>query len=198
MSTGGRSYEESPETADEKSYSRSKLKDQVEKVAKSHEGDLPPDDKVSGDKISYGKKFSQTEELYAAHQMNRELEELARHDGMLEDAKGKKAEEDKAATKKPAKAEASKEATGPGITDKDKKGARRVDELTRGTPIGALPTSSEPPPRDRMSEVLDDAQRYTGMMRGAVKDFTTATFRLMRLPVELAILAAQRINPLKS
>lgn len=166
MSTGGRSYESDVEPGDQKVADKSK--------------------------ISYGHKFAQTEELYAAHQMERELEELARQDGMLEDEEkeerrgsgggamhlGAPSEREEKREKKPE--------------------GRRLEELTRGAPIGALPTASEPPPRQGLSEVVGDAQRYAGMIRDSVKDFATATMRLLKLPVDLAVIASQRLRPARS
>lgn len=163
-----------------------------EEVAKQGH-DVPPSE---GDKISYGKKFAQTEELYAAHQMERQLEELAKKDGMLADeaesdleeqAEGPEASEGRMFLEnreaKPAKKKA-----------EPRKGAA-IEDVTRGAPIGATPTMSEPPPRGGFGEVLGDAQRYVGMMRGGVRDIWTATMRLARLPIEVAMIAAAKIRP---
>ncbi|MFP2934813.1 hypothetical protein ACLESO_58850, partial [Pyxidicoccus sp. 3LG] len=78
--------------------------------------------------IHYGKRFAQTEELYQAHQMATELEELARPEP---DAKF---------------------SHGPGFTPpkakKAKRTARAEAPVIGGTaPIGALPPTREPPPR---------------------------------------------------
>ncbi len=62
-------------------------------------------------------------------------------------------------------------------------------------PIGALPMSTEPPPRDRFSELAEDAQRYAQMIRFAVKDIRSATWRLARLPAEALLLATRRLRP---
>ncbi len=105
------------------------------------------------DKISYGKRFAQTEERYEAHRMEKELEELAGRD------------------------------IDPGRDARER------------APIGALPMTTEPPPRDRFSELTDDAQRYVRMIRDALRDIGTASYRLARLPVEAALLAARRFRP---
>lgn len=158
------------------------MREYKEKV--SRERDLPADEKLENadEKISYGKKFAKTEELYAAKQMNRELEELAREDGMLEEEAARP--EPKVAAAKP-------------VIESKRPAAKRpvVEDVTRGAPIGAMPVATEPPPRAMFSEVLDDAQRYAGMVRGGIRDITTGLFRLARLPVEVAILAANRIRP---
>lgn len=164
----GRSYGTNLEGADEKTSSRSLLESQKGKVSKTHE-ELPRDEKLEGEKISYGKKFAQTEERYTARQMERQLEELAREDEQRQPRRE--------------------------VPTFD---GSRLEELTRGGPIGAMPTASEPPPRQAFSEVLGDAQRYAGMIRHALRDLTTASMRLMRLPVELAVLTAQRLRPLRS
>ena len=174
MSTGGRSYESDVEPGDQKVADKSK--------------------------ISYGHKFAQTEELYAAHQMERELEELARQDGMLEDEEkeerrgpGGGAMHLGAASEREEKRDAN--AKRPAVKAAE---GRRLEDVTRGAPIGALPTASEPPPRQGLSEVVGDAQRYAGMIRDSVKDFTTATMRLLKLPVDLAVIASQRLRPARS
>lgn len=176
MAGGGRSYEFDPETADPTSRSRSKLGDEKEKVAKSME------EKESGgghgdEKISYGRKFAQTQEHYVARQMNRELEELAKEDGALDEEKGE-AKAPKPAEKRPARS--------------------KMEELGRTAPIGAIPVASEPPPREAFGEVMTDALRYGAMIRSGVRDIFTASVRLARLPVELATLAAHRLRPLKT
>jgi hypothetical protein len=155
--------------SDDRHLSRSVLRDNKEQVAKDEE--LLPGE----EKISYGKRFSQTEEMYQVRQMNHELEELAKRDGMLE--------EPKAPSKQPQRERAAiKEAT----------------VVTGAMPIGALPADEEPPPRAKLSEALDDAQRYLEMIRGAVRDIATASVRLARLPVEVAAMAAHKLRPLKA
>jgi len=164
---GNRTYQFDPENSNPRAHSRSRWEVSKETLAKDveskHHG-------PGGEKISYGKKFAKTEEMYAARRMNEELEELARKDGALD-------EEEQGEERGPVR--------------------QAIEDVTRGSPIGSLPTSSEPPPRDRFSELADDAQRYTAMIREAVKDITTAGFRLARLPVEAAILAARRFGPVR-
>lgn len=73
---------------------------------------------------------------------------------------------------------------------------KELEALNRPrTPIGALPVSTEPPPRDRFSELTEDAQRYTRMIRDALRDIGTASYRLARLPVEAVLLAVRRFRP---
>jgi hypothetical protein len=105
------------------------------------------------EKLTYGKRFAQTEERYEAHRMEKELEELA---------------------ERPVE-------------------ARR--ESKRGTPIGALPMATEPPPRDRFSALTDDAERHARLIRDSVRDIGRASYRLARLPFEAMLLAARRFRP---
>lgn len=143
-------------------------------------------------KISYGKKFAKTEELYAAHQMDKQLEELAKEDGLLADEAEAELEEvidDAPDTEGRMFVETRAEP--------QKKGPA-IDEVTRGAPIGAMPPATEPPPRNGFGEVFSDAQRYVGMMRGGVRDIMTGAMRLARLPFEVAVLAAAKLRPLRS
>lgn len=201
MSTTGGSKEMDNEGGGDQAFSRSRLEDHKEKVAKKHE-ELPTDDKHHG-KISYGHKFAQTQEIYAARQMEKQLEELARQDGALDEEADD--EHDDLPSREAAGHEGDADAHRMQAAATDQReapaAARRgvtLEEMTRGAPIGALPTASEPPPRQGLSEVMADALRYTGMIRDAVRDITTASMRLARLPVEMAVLAAQRIRPLKA
>ena len=69
----------------------------------------------------------------------------------------------------------------------------------RGSPIGALPRTEEPfeepeavmSPRD-FQAVMDDASRSFRRLSGAVKDLSTASRELVRLPVDLARLLGRR------
>jgi hypothetical protein len=72
------------------------------------------------------------------------------------------------------------------------------DELVRGEPIGSLPAATEAPPKQRVSEVLEDAQRCLAMIRGGVRDIAAATSKLARLPLEVAALAAKQLRPLRA
>ena len=167
-----------------------------EEVAKQGH-DVPPSE---GDKISYGKKFAQTEELYQAHQMERELEELAKSDGMLAEEREDEAELEEQAEGPEASegrmfVEHRERDTGRAAKKRTAKKGPSIEDVTRGAPIGATPKMSEPPPRSGLREVLEDAQRYVGMMRGGARDIFTAGMRLARLPIEVAMLAAARIRP---
>jgi hypothetical protein len=172
---GGRSYDFDNENSGKRQFSRSALGDMKEAVAK----DQADKRKEAGDteKISYGKKFAKTEQMYQARRMSEELEELARQDGALDD-------------------EQQAQAPGPAAAKGQVRSA--MEDLTRGAPIGALPQASERPPPDRFSELLDDAQRYTRVIREALADISTAGLRLARLPIEAAILAARRFGPLRT
>lgn len=70
--------------------------------------------------------------------------------------------------------------------------------LPRGGPIGSLPVGSEAPPKTHVSEVLEDAQRHLAMIQAGVRDITAAFWRLARLPVDVAVLAAKHFRPLRA
>lgn len=181
MAGGGRSNELNPEIADT-SKDRSTLRENTEKVAKTHERKETGGGHGHGEeKISYGRKFAQTQEHYVARQMNRELEELAKEEGALDEEPEKKPE-----------AKAKKAPV-------EKKAARsKMEELGRTAPIGAIPVTSEPPPNEGFGELVTEAMRYGGMIRSAVRDIFTASVKLARLPMEVASLAAHRIRPLRA
>jgi hypothetical protein len=71
-------------------------------------------------------------------------------------------------------------------------------EIRRHSPIGALPGAAEPPPHARWTELLGDARRYVGMIRSGARDVGTAAFKLARLPVDIALMAAHKVRPLKA
>ncbi|MCP3141128.1 hypothetical protein [Pyxidicoccus xibeiensis] len=126
--------------------------------------------------IHYGKRFAQTEELYTAHQMAAQLEELARPEP---DAKFSHGPEFKAP-----KAKKSKRAAQPVATP-----------VIGGTaPIGALPPTREPPPRGRLMDLVDEAQRQLQAIQGGLGDAAKAVSRLASLPVEVVRLAARRFH----
>lgn len=191
MAGGGRSYEMDPETADPTSRSRSKMREYTEKVSKDMADKKVPDD----DKISYGRKFAQTEEHYIARQMNHELEELAREDGALDDEDEKRNKRGQGAKKA---AEPSGGAKKEAKSSREKPTKMKMEDVGRTSPIGAMPAATEPPPREAFGELMTDAARYSGMIRDAMRDIFTAGMRLARLPVEVAIIAAARIRPLRT
>lgn len=176
---GGRHYEDNPEVTDDTAQSRTKLRENAQKVSKTKQKDLPD----SATKISYGKRFAKTEEMYQARVMEKELEELARADGKLDDDKASKK-----TAKKPAPAK--KMETAPLQSRHEV-----LEQVTRGAPIGSVPPVAEPPPRGAFSDVLGDAQRYWGMLRGGLRDAGTAGIRLAKLPVDLAVMAVGRLRP---
>ncbi len=185
---GGRTYEFNPGGTDTSTQSRAKMRDATEKVAKQK--DLPAS---AEEKISYGKRFAKTEELYQARLMEKELEELARQDGALDGGGAKKAASGASGAKKRQAAKAKKGA--PAKMESLQSRHQVLEQVTRGAPIGAVPPAAEPPPRAAWSDVLGDAQRYLGMLKSGWRDMGTAGYRLARLPVEVAVLAMARLRP---
>ncbi|MBX5481160.1 MAG: hypothetical protein IRZ16_04820 [Myxococcaceae bacterium] len=133
-------------------------------------------------KTSYGKKFAETEALYRAHMMERELEELAREDErpLAPEAPG------------PGRGGMYVEARAP----RKKAGGAgpAIEEVIRGAPIGAVPPVAEPPPRSGFSELLGDARRYFHMVRGGLHDVVTGSRRLVRLPFEAVAMARGKLR----
>lgn len=134
-----------------------------------------PEQMGSHEGVHYGKAHAQTEELYQAHQMQAELEELARPEP---DAKF---------------------SHGPEFTSrKVKKRAaslRAQTPVIGGTaPIGALPPTKELPPRGRLGDLMDEAQRQLQAIQGGLGDAAKAVTRLASLPLEVARLAARRFH----
>lgn len=133
-----------------------------------------PEAMGSHEGIHYGRSHAQTEELYMAHQMEAELEELARPEP---DAKFSHGPEFK-----PAKAK--------------KRAAPAPAPVIGGTaPIGALPPTQEQPPRGRLSDLLDEAQRQLQAIQGGLGDAAKAVTRLASLPMEVVRMAARRLRP---
>ncbi len=168
MARGGRTFEQD-----------------AEQVAKDSQN-LPE----SATRFSYGKRFAKTEEMYQARAMERELEELARQDGALDDPPRRK----------------TAQATGAKTGGKKKAGAQSpeatlqsrhqvLEHVTRGAPIGSVPPSTEAPPQSALSDVVGDAQRYWSMLRGGLKDVSTAGVKLARLPLDVMMLAVGRLRP---
>jgi len=140
----------------------------AEKQGVTQQEDLPE----SATKIHYGKKHAQTEELFHAHQMEKQLEELAGVDRMP-----------------PKRAETQARTEAPQAEP------QREPQINRGTPIGALPEPQEPPQQGFFREIYDDAGRHLRVVRMAAKDISRASWRLLTLPVEAAKLAARRFRP---
>ncbi|NMO18500.1 hypothetical protein HPC49_38670 [Pyxidicoccus fallax] len=135
-----------------------------------------PEEMGSHEGIHYGKAHAQTEELYTAHQMEKELEELARP---TPDAKFSHGPEFK-----PAKAK------------KQQRAAKAPEPSIGATaPIGALPPTKELPPRGRLGDLMDEAQRQLQAIQGGLGDAAKAVSRLASLPFEVVRMAARRILP---
>lgn len=165
MARGGRTFEQD-----------------AEQVAKDSQN-LPE----SATRFSYGKRFAKTEEMYQARAMERELEELARQDGALEDPP----------QRKPAQASGKTSAKKKGRSPEAALQSRHqvLEHVTRGAPIGSVPPSTEAPPQSALSDVVGDAQRYWSMLRGGLKDVSTAGVKLARLPLDVMMLAVGRLRP---
>lgn len=174
MAGGDRSHEFNPETSAPVSLSRSRLREYKGKAGKH--SDLPD----SAQKISYGKRFAKTEELYQARVMERQLVELAGGAGQ----KARKGKAKKGAASKVA-------ATVPELNSRH----QVLEQVTRGAPIGAMPPLTEPPAPGGFGEVWGDARRYFEMFKGGIRDAATAGMRLARLPVEVAVLLTGRMRP---
>ncbi len=135
--------------------------------------------KVTGHSdVHYGKQFAQTEELYHAHEMEHQLEELAKND------------------LPPAKTE-SKE------TDAKVK-AKTVSAPSRSEPIGALPQTEETPvspteaasadePFAVWSEAWKDAAEQARAMTAAARGLGNAGIRLASAPLEMARAFARQL-----
>ncbi len=183
---GGGKYEQQSESLGPASPGRSVMRDQSEKVAKTKAKDLPE----SATKISYGKRFAKTEEMYQARVMEKELEELAKEDGALDvPGRSRSAGGDAAAKKKTAKKSELERA------EALQSRHQVLEQVTRGAPIGSVPPVQEAPPRSGLADVMGDAQRYWGMLRGGLKDASTAGVRLARLPMDLMMMAVSRLRP---
>ncbi|MBZ4415605.1 hypothetical protein [Myxococcus sp. RHSTA-1-4] len=134
-----------------------------------------PEAMGSHEGIHYGKSHARTEALYQAHQMEAELEELARPEPDAKFTHGP--------AFKPAKAK--------------KRAAQVPAPVIGGTvPIGALPPTKELPPRGRLADLVDEAQRQLQAIQGGLGDAVKAVTRLASLPMEVVRLAARRLRPL--
>ncbi|ATB47071.1 hypothetical protein [Corallococcus macrosporus] len=135
-----------------------------------------PEAMESHEGVHYGKRFAETEELYIAHQMEAQLEELARP------------------------APDAKFSHGPDFAPA--KGTKRAQRKTAAptvgatAPIGALPPTREQPPRGRLPELRDEAAHQLQALRGGLGDAAKAVTRLLLLPVTVVRMTAGRILPL--
>ncbi|MFP2911978.1 hypothetical protein ACLESD_44540 [Pyxidicoccus sp. 3LFB2] len=134
-----------------------------------------PEQMGSHSGIHYGKSHAQTEELYQAHQMQAELEELARPEPDAKFSHGPEFVPPKAK-----KRTATPKAQTPVI------GAT--------APIGALPPTKELPPRGKLGDLMDEAQRQLQAIQGGLGDAAKAVTRLASLPMEVVRLAARRMH----
>lgn len=137
-----------------------------------------PEQMGSHEGVHYGKSHAQTEELYQAHQMEAELEELARPEPDAKFSHGPEFKQRKAKKRAEARPQ-----------------ARAQTPVIGGTaPIGALPTTKEPPPRGRWADLMDEAQRQLQAIQSGLGDAAKAVTRLASLPVEVVRLAARRFH----
>jgi hypothetical protein len=72
------------------------------------------------------------------------------------------------------------------------------EAMVRGEPIGSLPAISEAHPRQHVWEVLEDAQRHLAMIQAGMRDITAGFWKLARLPIEVAVMAARQMRPLRA
>lgn len=124
------------------------------------------------EKISYGDRFAQTEEMSAVSQPNDELQELPRS---------------RPGAREPMRAVAVSAELPPA-----------PERRPRGEPIGSLPVASEAPPKTHVAEVLEDAQRHLGVLQAGLRDITAACWKLARLPIDVAVFAARQLRPLRA
>ncbi|QSQ27747.1 hypothetical protein JY651_23840 [Pyxidicoccus parkwayensis] len=137
-----------------------------------------PEQMGSHEGVHYGKSHAQTEELYQAHQMEAELEELARPEPDAKFSHG------------PSFKKAPRQKKGAGAAT-----PRAQAPVIGGTaPIGALPPTKELPPRGRWADLMDEAQRQLQAIQGGLGDAAKAVTRLASLPVEVVRLAARRFH----
>lgn len=140
---------------------------------------------------------------YGLRQLDREWssQTLAREDGMLDPDEGMRNAE-------MLEPELEQEAGAHGGSPRDRQRSPTTrengaelpasPEIGRRTPIGAFTAVVEPPPHARFAEVMGDARRYVGMIRSGARDITVGAFKLARLPVDIALVAAQKVRPLKA
>ncbi len=136
-----------------------------------------PEQMGSNGGIHYGRSHAQTEELYIAHQMEAQLEELARPEP---DAKFSHGPEFK-----PRKAKKREAAATPKV---------QTPVIGATAPIGALPPTKELPPRGKLGDLMDEAQRQLQAIQGSLGDAAKAVTRLASLPMEVVRLAARRFH----
>jgi len=133
-----------------------------------------PEQMGSHEGIHYGKSHAQTEELYLAHQMQAELEELARPEPDPKFSHGPEFTQAK---------------------EKTRAFTQAQTPVSGGTaPIGALPPTKELPPRGRLGDLMDEAQRQLQAIQGGLGDAAKAVTRLASLPMEVVRLAARRFH----
>ncbi|MFP2961464.1 hypothetical protein ACLEPN_27560 [Myxococcus sp. 1LA] len=135
-----------------------------------------PEAMESHEGVHYGKRFAETEELYIAHQMEAQLEELARPEPDAKFSHGSNFTPAKGSKRAPRK--------------------EAAPSMGATTPIGALPPTREQPPRGRLPEIRDEAEHQIQALRGGLGDAVKAVSRLLMLPVSVVRMAAGRILPL--
>jgi hypothetical protein len=130
-------------------------------------------------KIHYGKAHAETEEFLAAKRMNAELEELAG----IEHTEVKPQRRSKRQSRQ-IEAHATDGAS------------KKMEELRREHPIGALPADEEPlMEAGFVREVVEKTATHLKLVRTAAADLGAASLKLARLPLDVASLAARRIRP---
>lgn len=106
-----------------------------------------PEAMESHEGVHYGKRFAETEELYIAHQMEAQMEELARPEPDTKFSHGPEFKAARGASKGKARTTSA--------------------PVVGGTaPIGALPPTREQPPRGRLPEIREEAQHQFQALRG--------------------------------
>jgi hypothetical protein len=107
--------------------------------------------------IKYGKAHAQTEELYMAHQMEAQLQELA---GI--------------STDEPRMSKSSEDASE----------ADPIDRMRKSAPIGANPTA-ELPDKFKLRDVWSDGMRHVRLLREGTKDVIHAAGFFFRMPRDM-------------
>ena len=119
-------------------------------VAKKNGGNADSD-------LHYGKKFAQTEELYQAHAMEAQLEELA---GVAKEK-----------TTKAPKMSRSPDAD-------------PIDRMRKSAPIGAMPTA-ELPGKKKLKDFWADGVRHVQLLKEGTRDILHAASFLIHMPSDI-------------
>lgn len=117
--------------------------------------DAKPAPEVEKTDIHYGKKFAQTEELYQAHVMEAQLEELA---GLTRDE--------------------------PRMSRSAEPEADPIDQMRKSAPIGGMPTA-ELPGRKHLKDFLGDGMRHVQLLRHGMMDVLNAATFFVGMPRDM-------------